>query len=158
MIHNFPSSKQLVFFFFLMIRRPPRSTLFPYTTLFRSGRLAARGRGRLAQRPDRQRATTAARDERRLLERTTERPAQIHAGDVRGRPHGAVRAAAVFRVAAEDLLHLQETAVHGTPDRGDAQPRLPDAVDAGAGPAGRAARLDRAPCPLGRGTVQAARK
>src|ERR1039458_10807046 len=26
----------LRFFFFLMIRRPPRSTLFPYTTLFRS--------------------------------------------------------------------------------------------------------------------------
>src|SRR3712207_1028268 len=28
----------LLFFFFLMIRRPPRSTLFPYTTLFRSPR------------------------------------------------------------------------------------------------------------------------
>src|SRR5215217_7561491 len=28
------------FFFFLMIRRPPRSTLFPYTTLFRSQRVA----------------------------------------------------------------------------------------------------------------------
>src|SRR3712207_8323546 len=27
--------------FFLMIRRPPRSTLFPYTTLFRSGRAPA---------------------------------------------------------------------------------------------------------------------
>src|SRR2546425_5666472 len=27
------------FFFFLMIRRPPRSTLFPYTTLFRSHHL-----------------------------------------------------------------------------------------------------------------------
>src|SRR2546427_6800098 len=27
-------------FFFLMIRRPPRSTLFPYTTLFRSGFLS----------------------------------------------------------------------------------------------------------------------
>src|SRR2546426_5700114 len=26
----------LAYFFFLMIRRPPRSTLFPYTTLFRS--------------------------------------------------------------------------------------------------------------------------
>src|SRR2546422_8532693 len=26
----------IFFFFFLMIRRPPRSTLFPYTTLFRS--------------------------------------------------------------------------------------------------------------------------
>src|SRR6476620_12508534 len=30
----------VLFFFFLMIRRPPRSTLFPYTTLFRSGRPA----------------------------------------------------------------------------------------------------------------------
>src|SRR3712207_7736141 len=28
---------EFLFFFFLMIRRPPRSTLFPYTTLFRSG-------------------------------------------------------------------------------------------------------------------------
>src|SRR3712207_7143532 len=28
---------RMVVFFFLMIRRPPRSTLFPYTTLFRSG-------------------------------------------------------------------------------------------------------------------------
>src|SRR3989442_11836421 len=27
----------ILIFFFLMIRRPPRSTLFPYTTLFRSG-------------------------------------------------------------------------------------------------------------------------
>src|SRR5256885_6976495 len=36
----------LVLFFFLMIRRPPRSTLFPYTTLFRSHRRPAPlGRG-----------------------------------------------------------------------------------------------------------------
>src|SRR2546430_17292179 len=28
--------RNLLYFFFLMIRRPPRSTLFPYTTLFRS--------------------------------------------------------------------------------------------------------------------------
>src|SRR5438270_7628844 len=33
-VPSFPSS-----FFFLMIRRPPRSTLFPYTTLFRSRRV-----------------------------------------------------------------------------------------------------------------------
>src|SRR2546430_13277457 len=33
------------FFFFLMIRRPPRSTLFPYTTLFRSPSLGGFGRG-----------------------------------------------------------------------------------------------------------------
>src|SRR3712207_7378063 len=55
-----------IFFFFLMIRRPPRSTLFPYTTLFRSPRprhpaRAARGgrralpplrRGQPDQRPE----------------------------------------------------------------------------------------------------------
>src|SRR5690606_40317564 len=50
-----------LFFFFLMIRRPPRSTLFPYTTLFRSfsierarwggRRGAAAGRGRLVSWP-----------------------------------------------------------------------------------------------------------
>src|SRR5260221_13888042 len=35
--HQPPSFLRLIhFFFFLMIRRPPRSTLFPYTTLFRS--------------------------------------------------------------------------------------------------------------------------
>src|SRR5256885_3095135 len=31
-----PRQPRISFFFFLMIRRPPRSTLFPYTTLFRS--------------------------------------------------------------------------------------------------------------------------
>src|SRR6266571_4533408 len=42
-----PCYRRFCLFFFLMIRRPPRSTLFPYTTLFRSrpepyGRCAAR--------------------------------------------------------------------------------------------------------------------
>src|SRR3712207_8500157 len=37
-------------FFFLMIRRPPRSTLFPYTTLFRSRGGGGRGRRALAAR------------------------------------------------------------------------------------------------------------
>src|SRR3712207_7233508 len=41
----------MVLFFFLMIRRPPRSTLFPYTTLFRSLRedLADDARGPRAE-------------------------------------------------------------------------------------------------------------
>src|SRR5204863_8247876 len=38
-------SSLLHFFFFSMLRRPPRSTLFPYTTLFRS--LASHGHGTL---------------------------------------------------------------------------------------------------------------
>src|SRR5438046_7094641 len=37
-------------FFFLLIRRPPRSTLFPYTTLFRSRRSAATTRSRTKSR------------------------------------------------------------------------------------------------------------
>src|SRR6266850_3210896 len=39
----------LHFFFFLMIRRPPRSTLFPYTTLFRSPTGSSRRRTRSIQ-------------------------------------------------------------------------------------------------------------
>src|SRR2546427_11813312 len=35
-MYNYKPSYVCFFFFFLMIRRPPRSTLFPYTTLFRS--------------------------------------------------------------------------------------------------------------------------
>src|SRR3712207_7392457 len=47
------------FFFFLMIRRPPRSTLFPYTTLFRSrvrraaSRIERRPETSMKRRPDR---------------------------------------------------------------------------------------------------------
>src|SRR2546429_8984894 len=39
-----PSFPDIPPFFFLMIRRPPRSTLFPYTTLFRSPLHALRQR------------------------------------------------------------------------------------------------------------------
>src|SRR6266566_8255498 len=58
----------IVFFFFLMIRRPPRSTLFPYTTLFRYRRLdrrlyrrsaaARRGQGLCRRRRTRDRKST----------------------------------------------------------------------------------------------------
>src|SRR2546428_13900684 len=63
-----------VFFFFLMIRRPPRSTLFPYTTLFRSVDAACpRGR-RATYRPvwagllPRQRQRWSARSEEHTSE------------------------------------------------------------------------------------------
>src|SRR2546426_8336998 len=55
----------IAFFFFLMIRRPPRSTLFPYTTLFRSHRAA--GRAGLDSRP-----CPARRPSRRSEEHTSE--------------------------------------------------------------------------------------
>src|SRR5256885_12674679 len=53
-----------VFFFFLMIRRPPRSTLFPYTTLFRS--VAA------VRRADPRRRQHQARPPRPVADRTVQ--------------------------------------------------------------------------------------
>src|SRR2546426_4717430 len=64
-----------------MIRRPPRSTLFPYTTLFRSGRqvprLAASGAGRLLRRGQRPRA-------REVRLRSAEEARSPHLGAARG--------------------------------------------------------------------------
>src|SRR2546430_13682239 len=64
-------------FFFLMIRRPPRSTLFPYTTLFRSvlsGAVAGTQR-RLAA-PSRFRINTAA-GEPRAFARSEEHTSEL---------------------------------------------------------------------------------
>src|SRR3712207_7133787 len=65
-----------MFFFFLMIRRPPRSTLFPYTTLFRSRAL---GRAPRVEAPPRA---------KRLLERL--RSQILRRGAVREREQVAV--------------------------------------------------------------------
>src|ERR1039458_10582207 len=43
---------RLTVVFFLMIRRPPRSTLFPYTTLFRSAHPGRRGQNPFRVQPD----------------------------------------------------------------------------------------------------------
>src|SRR5438445_5589982 len=58
----YPSHHVLFLFFFLMIRRPPRSTLFPYTTLFRS-LLDREGRERGPRRPQRRRQEHARSEE-----------------------------------------------------------------------------------------------
>src|SRR3989442_14075942 len=81
-------------FFFLMIRRPPRSTLFPYTTLFRS--LAPRGYVVL-------RSYTA----RRTLERA-----------LRDRPDIIVLDAQLPDANGDDLcraLRTRHIVAHGTP-------------------------------------------
>src|SRR5687768_18288749 len=62
-------------FFFLMIRRPPRSTLFPYTTLFRS-RLHRHGAPLLATRVDD--ADVIAWNGRRSEEHTSELQSRLH--------------------------------------------------------------------------------
>src|SRR5437870_10880824 len=60
------------FFFFLMIRRPPRSTLFPYTTLFRSRRAGPHRAPRTASRACRSRRS------RRSEEHTSELQSRGH--------------------------------------------------------------------------------
>src|SRR2546430_17652175 len=72
----------LGFFFFLMIRRPPRSTLFPYTTLFRSataGAGAKRGTETVLLAEDEapvREATAGAGAKRRSEEHTSELQSQ----------------------------------------------------------------------------------
>src|SRR3712207_6993091 len=66
-----------LFFFFLMIRRPPRSTLFPYTTLFRSLTTSPTAAGSLTYRlssgkVERVEAGTSARLKVRSEEHTSE--------------------------------------------------------------------------------------
>src|SRR3712207_9414609 len=69
--------RSFIIFFFLMIRRPPRSTLFPYTTLFRSPRgLAAR--------------VPRALDVARVI-RLPESGARNEADDMSGREHLGAR-------------------------------------------------------------------
>src|SRR5438132_5102176 len=68
-----PSTSPRFFSFFLMIRRPPRSTLFPYTTLFRSPGAArtdgpAPGRPAGACAPARARACATRRSEEHTSE------------------------------------------------------------------------------------------
>src|SRR5229473_6267959 len=62
----------LLFFFFLMIRRPPRSTLFPYTTLFRSAPSERTRRSRRRRLRSESRRTTSCRRGCRSEEHTSE--------------------------------------------------------------------------------------
>src|SRR5687768_18525008 len=70
---SIPLSLYTYSFFFLMIRRPPRSTLFPYTTLFRSHR-AAHGPARIA----RLNQSNVCRDRFRSEEHTSELQSRLH--------------------------------------------------------------------------------
>src|SRR5689334_25162392 len=68
-------------FFFLMIRRPPRSTLFPYTTLFRS---CCRGRTRVRRRPTRRRPRCVSR---RAISRASSTRSEEHTSELQSQFH-----------------------------------------------------------------------
>src|SRR5436309_15958335 len=72
----------LSFFFFLMIRRPPRSTLFPYTTLFRSRRWRDRGR-RAASLRFRKQSFQFGRRNRERIGRTDRKSTRLNSSHVK---------------------------------------------------------------------------
>src|SRR3712207_7545271 len=83
-------------FFFLMIRRPPRSTLFPYTTLFRSAIRACRATAR-APRPSR-----IPRDDEKTAESRAAR-SEEHTSELQSRQYLVCR-----------LLLEKKNLTHGT--------------------------------------------
>src|SRR2546430_9887375 len=134
-----------IWFFFLMIRRPPRSTLFPYTTLFRSRRGGHAGRLRDARRAPR---GLGSRRARRGPPPAVRRPRAARAlsggrlprGARRGRGRGGARPlrrarararagpAAPARAPRDDDRHRPAVegppAVDRPPQGGDRPPRL----------------------------------
>src|SRR5436305_2535531 len=91
-----PYSPSYLFFFFLMIRRPPRSTLFPYTTLFRS-RAPPGGRSGPGCRPS---AASPGRA-RRCRPRSEE-----HTSELQSRPHLVCRLLLEKKNKASDCRSL----------------------------------------------------
>src|SRR5258708_15041426 len=82
--------KSVSSFFFLMIRRPPRSTLFPYTTLFRStAECRPDGHGRRDQLTPRSRCKDVSRqrDRRRTGPRTCRRRSEEHTSELQSPDH-----------------------------------------------------------------------
>src|SRR5258708_26806160 len=77
---RFVTSINIIAIFFLMIRRPPRSTLFPYTTLFRSWRV---GRVQRLANADggNHRGRTQARRPAGELERSEEHTSELQSPD-----------------------------------------------------------------------------
>src|SRR3712207_9513297 len=79
----------LLFFFFLMIRRPPRSTLFPYTTLFRSALPLARPAVRQRPGPRIERVLVDAREED--FARPVEDRSEEHTSELQSRQYTVCR-------------------------------------------------------------------
>src|SRR5436305_5026450 len=87
-------------FFFLMIPRPPRSTLFPYTTLFRSEGLACKGRPAFRGERVAPRATDA------------EGRSEEHTSELQSRPHLVCRL--LLEKKKKKIIHFR-TALTYTP-------------------------------------------
>src|SRR3712207_7762508 len=90
-----------------MIRRPPRSTLFPYTTLFRSGCRGGQASGTAGHRLEQRQAKTLVQrridiDPARVIE-----PAQVVLADPAGEQHVFFQLQVAHRRSEEHTSELQ---------------------------------------------------
>src|SRR3712207_6964674 len=106
-------------FFFLMIRRPPRSTLFPYTTLFRSLPVVLRHLAGLGRRVEQDRADVDRRDpvDHRVVRLGDQRDAarsEEHTSELQSRQYLVCRLLLEKKKNTNDYtLHLDQL-LHGT--------------------------------------------
>src|SRR5215475_8237063 len=134
-------------FFFLMIRRPPRSTLFPYTTLFRSrrprlaGGLSQRDHGSLAPHPA---ALRAARGRGGQLTAPALLAAAAAAAGRPGQPAGRSPGPAEARRGQSQLLQARAGAAAAAAGLRRARPLAarPDHAALGAGAVRRGGGVD----------------
>src|SRR2546422_11545277 len=107
---SFTHDAQLIYllFFFLMIRRPPRSTLFPYTTLFRS-RADVDEEALMAAIDPRWHPRTGTRDHsaHRIRRAEWSRRSEEHTSELQSRLH------LVCRLLLEKKKKNQKGATHG---------------------------------------------
>src|SRR5215216_6691349 len=97
-----------VFFFFLMIRRPPRSTLFPYTTLFRSPHQhAGRAVGEMHG------AAAPARHRRPVAEEVDAEPLGVLSERPRPEPFAVGNAAPGLVDDSAEAMHEDHVRAHG---------------------------------------------
>src|SRR5690554_7407129 len=96
-------------FFFLLIRRPPRSTLFPYTTLFRSRLAVELGHQRLEH--------FRRRDAQRLGESVQDARSEEHTSELQSRPHLVCRLLLEKKKKKRNEIHTSYTSGVAHADR-----------------------------------------
>src|SRR3712207_8523182 len=99
-----------------MIRRPPRSTLFPYTTLFRSGRGGQVTLPRTAKRGSRQRPLSRMAATRSTASNTSSKPrrSEEHTSELQSRQYLVCRLLLEKKKTIKKRLHPARTRQHET--------------------------------------------
>src|SRR5206468_12835779 len=94
------------FFFFLMIRRPPRSTLFPYTTLFRSKTGVSTTPWAVVRRPQRAAPSLATTSKRICLRPPSVARSEEHTSELQSRSDLVCRLLLEKKKRKKETRHL----------------------------------------------------